>query len=266
MDYSIFVKPKDIANITLQEKIERCILLEPYINQVKFSINNQIIHRVELTIKQQRYYHVIYPSTKPPTALIIWLHGSRQDALITSIYSSDLINNIEKYNYCLVLPQAHGVRKSAHQHSKYSNISFGKMYWEIRDQVEQFEIDKQFISAIIDREAIDDVHLLGFSNGGVFACLMAIHLRDKLKSVVSFAGGIGHDAHAVFDPRDAPENSQPIRLILITGEKDSHYLPTIAAKNIFEDFDYKPELYVIDGLAHKYRKSEEKIVLELLYK
>lgn len=94
---------------------------------------------------------------------------------------------------------------------------------------------------------------------------MAIHLRDKLTSVVSFAGGIGHDAHAVFDSRDAPMNSQPIRLILITGEEDSHYAPTIVANNIFEDFDYNPELLVIAGLTHKYRKSEEKIVLDLLF-
>jgi poly(3-hydroxybutyrate) depolymerase len=273
MAHPIFIKPDPISNPTIQQKIERCQLLEPLENVDHFIIGDRTVNRLELYVNEQtRYYHSVYPSgtSSKPTSLIIWLHGSRQDALITSIYSSNLIENVDRHNYCLALPQAFGERKAAHQHSKYLDISFGKMYWEVRDQIKQFDNDKQFISDIIDREgstnpSIHNVYLLGFSNGGVFACLMAVHLRDRLTAAVSFAGGIGHDAHTVIDPGAAPSSTKPIRLILVTGKDDSHYQPTLAAKNIFEDFDYEPELFVVDGLAHKYRLSEEEMVMGLLF-
>lgn len=265
-----FKRPGTVINLRVEEKINRCNLLEPFRELPSFYCDGQLINRISMEVSgQNRYYYQAGPKSEQPSSLIIWLHGSRQDALAMGIYGSNLLKTIEQYNYCLVLPQANGKRKSAHKHSKYLDISFGKLYWEIRDQVDQFNIDKQFISDIIDQQrtnpTIESVYLMGFSNGGVFACLMAMHLRDKLTAVVSFAGGIGHDAHVVIDPKSATINSNPIRLILITGKKDSHYYPTLAAKNIFEDFDYEPELHIIENLAHKYRISEESMVLSLLY-
>lgn len=152
-------------------------------------------------LKNEREIYVHTPKNVQPSRLIIFLHGSRGSALMHAMYRTQLIRFPE---YILIFAQATGVKQEPYIHEHYNHVSFGELYFEIRDTCSGFIKDLNFMNDILRYSherfpSIDDYYLIGHSNGGVFACLMAVYIGHKFKTIISHMGGIGFDPHFYLD-------------------------------------------------------------------
>lgn len=226
-------------------------------------INTEFGKLEYVKINNQREIYVHIPLNTKPSKMLIFLHGSRGSALIHAMCRTNLIKFID---YIVIFAQAIGNKKEPHLHKYYNHISFGKLYFEIRDIAPGFIKDLGFIDDIFDytlkRFNIEDYYLMGHSNGGVFACLMAVYLGHKFKGIISHMGGIGFDPHFYLDFTKCT-NIKPL-IIFVTAEDDIHYKPTINAKDIFDNEGFITKLMVFKDGGHNYYPSRENIILELL--
>jgi predicted esterase len=210
-----------------------------------------------------REFYVHIPLKTVPSKILIFLHGSRGNALIHAMYRTSLIRFTD---YIVIFAQAKGNQKPPHLHKYYNQISFGKLYFEIRDTVPGFKDDLQFMNDILNygntEFNIDNYYLMGHSNGGVFACLMAIYLGDRFKGIISHKGGIGFDPNFYLDFTKC-YNVKPL-LIFVTAKDDIHYKPTINAKDIFDTEGFETVLIVFDDGGHNYCTDQEETILKLL--
>lgn len=206
------------------------------------------------------YIHI--PRTNA-SKVLIFLHGSRGSALIHAMHRTNLIKFT---NYIIIFAQATGTKKDPHLHKYYNQISFGKLYFEIRDTTPGFKKDLQFMNDILDyaenKFCVENYYLMGHSNGGVFACLMAVHLGHRFKGIISHMGGIGYDPHFYLDFSKS-ENKKPL-MIFVTSKDDVHYKPTISAKDIFDDEGFSTKLIVFEDGGHNYYSTREDEILKHL--
>lgn len=100
-------------------------------------------------------------------------------------------------NLLIAFGQADGIQEYPHKHEHYDNhITHGELYFEIRDITNGFENDLEYTKMLIQdikkNYNIDNdrIYFIGHSNGGVFGCLLTIHLPNTFKAI-SHMGGKG---------------------------------------------------------------------------
>lgn len=212
-----------------------------------------------------RYYYVVYPEVVDEnTQTIIFYHGSRGDAFFSLVEKSRLIQFVDTLNFILIFGQSLGLRKEPHIDEIYGGTSFGDCYWEIRDLKEGFFNDLEYTERIISNESSKKVNFIGHSNGGVFACLLAIYCDNKFSNIISHMGGIGWDDNFTLDFKNRKGGSP--NLLFYTGTEDVHLKPCVWANDIFQTEGYNSQIYIEEGRKHSYHYSSEKIILDFIFK
>lgn len=72
------------------------------------------------------------------TTLLLYFHGSREDSLMACINTTRWIERVDEYNFTVVFGQATGIIERPHEHKEYRGISYGDLYWKIRQHEPQY--------------------------------------------------------------------------------------------------------------------------------
>jgi len=203
--------------------------------------------------------------------LLIFLHGSRGNGMHEALQKTRWIERTCKIPFIAVFGQAKGSEnpKQAYICPHWNHVAFGELYWEIRNNSEQFRKDIQYLKDVIDHvktlHSIDSskIFLMGHSNGGVFCLLVLLYLPGFFRAVCSHMGGIGWDPYFYLPFEIMDENSKKTPLLLVTGDKDVHKQPCQAAKNIFETEGWdKVDYFEQENTPHKYNHRVEDFIWE----
>ena len=133
--------------------------------EIKYGSNNGNY----LTIRGTKLYYEEYGKGMP----VILLHGG-----FGSISDFKKIIGGLSENYRVIVPDAPGQGRSDHAHSAIS-----------------YSLMEAYYSAMIDQLKLDSAYLIGWSDGGVAALLLAIKRGDKIKKVI--AAGANYRADGV---------------------------------------------------------------------
>jgi predicted esterase len=221
-------------------------------------------------LEDDRFY--IYNKKKESAEydVLIFYHGSR-DLAWEQVHETGLLE-LEFTNPTIVIfGQCSGVSKYPCFHKDYHNIEFGEIYWEIRDQDEQFTKDlnytKNVIADIKTLYRINNIFHVGHSNGGVFNLQLAIHMPTVFTCLVSHNGGLGFDFQYYLDFVLISDVEYKVPILFITGEFDVHKLPCQQAKLLFENEGFDDIQYIEHpNTLHFYCKSHEDNMLTFINK
>jgi predicted esterase len=197
--------------------------------------------------------------------LLVFYHGSRDLAWDVALNTS-FINQLPD-NFIVVFGQATLENLEPPSfHKMWGNITYGEIYWEIRDFTPEFTADieytKDLISNIKSIYNIDKIFHLGHSNGGVFNIQLAIYMPDVFTCIISHMGGIGYDMTYQLDFEKLVNNNTPIHFI--TAEYDEHKEPCIIAKRLFDSYGFKTSILEYPNLAHQYLVSNEIHIVDII--
>lgn len=248
----------DIDNI-----ITRC---HQYYNAKQITTQYGTLVEETLVINnQQRSFVIHIPTDSTSKDMLLFYHGSRGNAMYSAL---ELTRWIENKNLLCIFGQAvsPGPSEQPHCDKHYGGVSYGELYWEIRDHNFQFHNDLEYTQAIItfvkEKYHINKSYFVGHSNGGVFACLLALYLPNTFDKIISHMGGIGFDPHFYLDYQILKSNDRRTPLLFYTGENDIHKQPCEAAKSIFEGDEFPASLYIHPELGHDYEYHCEQYIYE----
>jgi poly(3-hydroxybutyrate) depolymerase len=212
-------------------------------------------------------------TTTAPLDLVVFLHGSRDIALMQALEDTDLLAETRRRGFVVAFGQCRGEIEDPHPDERFGQLCFGEIYWGIKASEGASE-DVDYVAALVadvqGRIAIRRTHVVGHSNGGVFALLLALALPGLFASVVSHQGGLGWDPECVldFDAADAAAAvgdrcaaARP-RLLFYTGEHDEYRLPCQNGHALFQAEGFDSTLVVEPGLAHCYDFGCEPLLLD----
>lgn len=242
-------------------------ICKEYINLDEITTQYGTLKRKNIVIDNHKRHYIIFLPDNP-TGILVYYHGSRGNAWMSALNETKWIEHAhaQKEQLIIVYGQAEGKIEEPHIHPHYGGVSYGELYWEVRNNTEQFDNDIKYTREIISREAsgLNRKYFVGHSNGGVFGCLVAIFLSDIFTGVISHMGGIGYDPHFYLDfSRD--HNKIPI--LFYTGEHDIHKFPSEAAQSIFLGEDYTiADIYIEPNIGHEYCPSSELFILDWIKK
>ena len=228
-------------------------------NKLLFEFRGRIVHRINIKIlDQDRFFLYIGRDTVGENNQkgIIFYHGSRSLAY-EMLIATDFIKT---FSGPIIFTQASGDIIAPYIHEKFGDVSFGELYFEIRDNLPQFTIDLEYTKYLIDyiKKTVKDIYFIGHSNGGIFGLLVLLWLpRNSIKAIISHMGGIGWDSHYYLDFKDwdkIPKEELP-NILIYTGSEDSYKEPSLQAKRIFEAYDFKVDLFIEPNTKHVYNKN-----------
>jgi predicted esterase len=241
------------------------IVADPIYNDVNL-IHNQNIMRVNI-LKNRYYLHTI-PNYTNKNDLILFYHGSRDIAWTQALEYTNLVNKAKENNYIVVYGQSSGIINKPIIHKYYGYASFGELYWEIRDNNEQFEEDLLYTELIIDMMKrkcdINNIYFIGHSNGGVFALLLALYMPNTFTKIVSHMGGIGYDPYFYLNFNILKDTDRKTPILFYTGENDIHRKPCEAAYEIFTGENFAADIYIEPNISHLYLNTCEAYILDWL--
>lgn len=213
-----------------------------------------------------RYYlHTIPKDTDLDTYdLIIFYHGSRGIAW-TQILEYTKLCTLDK-KYLIAFGQASGVVSKPKIDPNYGSATFGEIYWEIRHGHPQLTEDIMYTRSLVgdmkDQYPIRNTYLIGHSNGGVFALLLALYVPNLFTGIVSHMGGLGYDPGLQLNFNLLRSDDVKPPILFYTGEHDLHRVPCEVAKNIFANEGFHVDLIIKEGIGHEYLPSCEPIILD----
>jgi len=149
---------------------------------------------------------------------------------------------------------------------KYGAIVWGDLYWGIEDPEEDFKYFEEVIESVNSYLPIDPsrVYYVGYSNGGMFSCNLAIRYGHKLFSGIcnmmgGWGGEGGYDEGKMLDVSEA---EYPVKMLIISGTLDPYLPACLRAKQLFEARGFPVTLDVIEGANHSYRREKEELIWE----
>ncbi|BCS82820.1 putative hydrolase [Cotonvirus japonicus] len=232
-----------------------------------------------------RYYLIYVPNEcivgeKYP--VVIFLHGLSQSAWHNALKRTGLIELANEKHFIVLFGQGQG-EISCPTRDKYGGISFGDIYWNIKNP----EIDIDYINQIINLQGeicdsqkeinlsnihsmfdMEKIFLWGYSNGAMCAFNMAMSIiRIKFAGICSMMGGYaglaGYPSKIMESIIDKFDNnlSTNVPVIIITGSLDEYNPASQEAVKMLRDKNFtKVELIIIDGQKHSYPKNYEQRV------
>jgi predicted peptidase len=234
----------------------------------KFIYNGRKIHCINFEVLNQKRYFLYVEQFDSAHDAIIFFHGSRSIAYECAF---DVTNLLVTWKGPIIFGQAGapGEIISPYIHPIFGDVSYGELYFEIRDEVSQFKIDLEYTKILINYLGNRNIYFMGHSNGGIFGLLVMLHLHPStFKGVVCHMGGIGHDPHYYLDFKYFEEfnpQSYP-KILFYTGTHDEYRVPTLQAMDIFKAYDFETSLYIEEGIGHEYNHNVvENVVLEWIY-
>jgi len=217
--------------------------------------------------------HYFIPSNsaeEEPKKLLLFYHGSREIALIYPLMNSKILEIASENNMIVFFGQADGEMVAPYEHPIYHDISFGELYWGIIPS-QNVEKDILYTQKVIDYfrmkySEITEVNYLGFSNGGIFSCLLAAQLPNYFSKIANVKGGIGYDTRMVIDFDNLQDSDQKASLMFLTSELDEYKMVTEQAFTLFSNMDFHCELFFSDNSkeGHVYTSNCEEIIFHWL--
>jgi len=110
--------------------------------------------------------------------------------------------------------------------------------------------DDIFMNYNIDKNR---VHLIGISNGGFFASLVAVKFNKIIASACIYMGGTAEDVTDLF-----PEVDRKVPLLFVIGTKDRMMRFTQDARELFTAGGYYVEFVTVEGVGHVYITNKER--------
>lgn len=101
---------------------------------------------VSINGHERSYVHTV-SNNEEGKDLIIYYHGSRGNAWMSALNETRWIEHSN--DFIIVFGQAEGTVEQPHIHDHYKYISYGELYWEIRDNAKQFQNDLSYTDKII---------------------------------------------------------------------------------------------------------------------
>lgn len=196
-----------------------------------------------------------------PVPLLIFFHGSRGNGMFYALEVTKLIEKTVNQDFLIVFGQAQGVRRPdefVYPDPKYGGVAFGELYWEIRDNDPGFPQDLQYIQDVFSyvdaSHKIDksQLYAMGHSNGGVFCCLLALHMPNTFKGICSHMGGIGWDPGFYLDWSVLKDTDRKTPILMVTGDLDEHRIPSEAGTTIFRDEGFDVTFKMLENTKHCY--------------
>lgn len=232
-----------------------------HINQMGLTtpikIRNRMVRRINFEIQGQQRCALVVDSINPNTSALVFYHGSRGLAWVSLLFKT---NFLESFDGTIIFGQAWGDVLYPLIHPTFGGISYGELYFEIRDIIPQFQIDLEYTKYLVNilKSFSTNIYFVGHSNGGVFGLLLALY-PGLFTGIISHMGGIGWDPHFYLDFSllDAfPVSTWPL-LFIYTSEYDEHRIPCEQARNIFIGHDFPTvDWHLQSKTGHKYIASE----------
>lgn len=173
----------------------------------------------------------------------------------------------QKYNCFL---QAKGNIVEPYIHEYYKDIYYGELYFEVRDNVPDFDEDIQYTKNVInltkEKYKINNIFALGISNGGVFCTLLSIHLSEVFKGIISYVGGVGWDEGFYLDFEKVNYHKRISKILFYTGEHDIHLDPCKWGNQIMTDNGFDSNLIIVPNMSHEYLINLEENFLSFFLK
>lgn len=143
---------------------------------------------------------------------------------------------------------------------------FGEFYWGIREP--EFSADAAYVHRVIDIASglvnIDRarIYFFGHSNGGIFACSLAVKLGNTFAAVgCSMGGWRGHMNEELAGYIEISEDTRrSLPLIIVTGDNDSYRVPCERARDIFMMAGHPVQFHMLDNTPHEYQPCCEDAV------
>ena len=179
-------------------------------------------------------------------SIVILLHGIGADGFdllpLAKYWSKKLINT--KFY-------------SLHAPFEYNLGGVGKQWFDLQDRdqtriLNEIELIKPMLINFFNKKIEENkifykkLILVGFSQGTMVALNIGISIKEKIKSILGYSGGIILSKSGKINITSKPN------ICLIHGEKDE-VVPSrmmITSKSIFEENNFSIETHLIDNLGH----------------
>ncbi len=146
---------------------------------------------------------------------------------------------------------------SLHAPFEYNLGGIGKQWFDLQDRdqtriLNEIELIKpmliNFFNKKIEenRSSYEKLILVGFSQGTMVALNIGISIKEKIKSILGYSGGVILSKSGKINIAAKPS------ICLIHGEKDE-VVPSrmmITSKSIFKENNFSIETHLIDNLGH----------------
>lgn len=221
------------------------------------TIKNRLVQRINLNVKgQSRYAILVHPKNGNQDALIFY-HGSRSIAWESLWITTSFLDT---FDGTIIFGQAHGTIIEPYIHPKFGDVSYGELYFEIRDEDPQFQIDLEYTKLLVELlNGKKNIYFVGHSNGGIFGLLLALHTAPgTFMGIVSHMGGIGWDPHYYlnFSLIEKYSTESLPKIFIYTGEFDEYRAPSEQARDIFMGYDFpQVDFYLEPDAYHEYHSE-----------
>lgn len=210
--------------------------------------------------------------------ILFYYHGSRTIALADALVDTNLLRSTESKgnNIIIFFGQSSGRIQPPTVHPKYKDTTYGDLYWGLHESqsvdkdIEYTRLAYELMRSMFSH--IDDYYFWGYSNGGVFALLVAVYFIDVscgcgccFKGIVSYNGGIGFDDAFVI-PFDLLEESQQkcsssdqiqkTRILFYTSDKDVHRSVCEQGHELFKNMGYD-STFMLSRLSDCHQGSKD---------
>jgi predicted esterase len=102
----------------------------------------------------------------------------------------------------------------------------------------------------------DEIFLMGHSNGGVFATLVAIFLPNEFSGICSHMGGIGWDSNFVLNFDVIKDTDKKTPVLVVTGDRDGYRRPCEIARDLFLGEGFPVDFFLVEDTGHEYKPGE----------
>lgn len=284
MDWLEYFTPVNFASLTLTNDDEsfgnRCLLRDDpndeRFNQAKeaWSISqqgvkehyNQYGHTFQVDVSHQRFFVVHEPTMDKldqiSMPLLIFYLGLNSSAWYCALFRTRWLQLSMKYRFLVVFGQGQGTfYECGPQRDQYGLISFGDLYWEIEQPKKDFDyldgiLDymKNKYGDILDK---DRIYFMGYSNGALFSCNVAVHYGCKtFAAICNHCGGFGgkYNEDKMLQPRDI---IVPLPIYVLTGDNDPYKESCLKAKSLFEMANCPVTIEIMENRKHSYYNDKE---------
>lgn len=209
-----------------------------------------------------RYGYYLVPDG-PCHSVLFFYHGSRCIALEKALVSTQLLKLASKYHMIIFFGQADGELQAPHIHPTYQNITFGDLYWGIRES-QNMMADIEYTQSAVNYFKNYNFYFIGHSNGGVFATLVAVFLPNTFRSIVSHKGGLGYDKQFYLDFDRLLDSDRRTPILFFTSEYDIHRPVCEQAHELFKNMEFPSELIIVPKDGHIYNYEYESDIIDWL--
>ncbi|CAF1162024.1 unnamed protein product [Didymodactylos carnosus] len=235
-------------------------------NQKQYTSSYGSTFEVPVTSLSNRYFLIhestTFQKTYSKVPLLIFFHGLNSTAWYSAVFRTKWIEHANTENFLLVFGQGQGDEfPDGPIRDKYGDLLFGDLYWEIEEPKTDFiyldsilEYMKQHYENRLD---VSRIYFVGYSNGALFSCNVAIHYGGGVfAAICNHCGGYGggYKDEKLLNPNTI---KKVIPIYLLTGTSDAYRSSCERAKMLFEGVGCDVKMDIMENRGHNYYQDKE---------